>query len=343
MPVQWKKEGNITWYYGQEQLKDTTLNYLKSVKNNNLKQSESEYIPTLREFLAQPKSSGSGGLSNTTSEILTYGKTPDIGVVAKEGYDLRLFTQWFATFLLQVAINLAPYRTGNLRSNIALKWTQFKIEIIYNYYRSASYTFFLNDGYPNNKWKGFIENTRNTIQYLVALYMSGELNQNSIDIFRQYAIGAVALPATLGGRVMQAVNVVKRTSKITGYEKAKLKELGLSPKTLSAKDVANLDILKNPKATGRQFGGNIITPVNVLEKDIAGKKDSHGFIKLLEVGRLKEAKQREGKFVKGLSKMAQEKHAQNNAKSLKNRERINRINQVKIGLRTMNEAKRKGK
>lgn len=92
--------------------------------------------------------------------------------VSNRGGDARPFTYAFAQFCLQVAINLSPYQTGNLRENIDVQWSASYVKILFNAKGTATYTMYLDNGYPNAKWMGFIQNIRTTIVMLCAWYQS---------------------------------------------------------------------------------------------------------------------------------------------------------------------------
>ena len=93
-------------------------------------------------------------------------------IVRNSDGSLRPFTYGFAQFCLQVARNMSPYQTGNLRDNIDVQWSASYVKILFNAKGTATYTMYLDNGYPNAKWMGFIQNIRTTIVMLCAWYQS---------------------------------------------------------------------------------------------------------------------------------------------------------------------------
>lgn len=163
--------------------------------------------------------------------------------VSNSGGQSRPFTHAFAQFCLQVARNLAPYQTGNLRDNIQVSWNYKRIEILFNAKGTATYTTFLDKGYPNAKWMGFIQNIRDVITMLTALYQSydeedeAKLQQAMRTLGRGGRFMRNVAQLRSEDKITQAGKVVLKRAKITGWER---KKLPTSAKTITPQDRATL-------------------------------------------------------------------------------------------------------
>ena len=194
---------------------------------------DKEYIQPVQDFIEQNKLSGEFGDSG--KNLLS---RRSIRVSLSSDKPNTEFSDEFKQFCLQVARNLAPYRTGNLRENITLVTVEDGFYIKYNSKGTAEYVKFLDNGYPSNKWKGFIEYTRKVIRMLVAKYMAGTLTTADILLYGRGGIGVVG-----GQGIKRATSFLRSTRKVTGFERQLMKKsVSGVKKRLTPTKVAELDI-----------------------------------------------------------------------------------------------------
>ena len=200
--------------------------------------------------------------------------------------EVKPFTKNFAQFLLQVAINLSPFRTGNLRDNIGLVYTPYSIEIVFNAKGTAFYGMYLDAGYPSFKWFGWMDNIKQTIRMLCAWYQS----QDDEDLLKLK--GAIAMYG-VGGKFMNAVNVMndkktvesvvrfRRRRGLMGYESTELKkQKQIIPKYVTPQSAGDIDVFRNDRYKHTPLlpiskKGEIIKP---LERTIVGDTEVKGRI-----------------------------------------------------------------
>lgn len=218
---------------------------LQSQKKRDMFISDNEqYIQPVQDFL----------LANYDNRVLGIGgkslwRSRTINVNSKKSSGEVRFSENFKQFLLQVARNLAPYRTGNLRSNIELEITNDQQVVIrYNTKGTADYTRFLDNGYPNAKWKGFIAFTRKVIKNLVASYLAGELSEEEILL---YGRGG----EFKGNSFVRATTQFVDTTKITGWEQERIRKINLGklPNEITPSMVAMADVEFGRRATPSQI------------------------------------------------------------------------------------------
>lgn len=227
------EENDINFQY------ENTSSYFKPLmKQYGGLSDTSEYIEPVREFIYENQTNGELGESGKNLH-----SKRNIKVSLNSEKQQVEFDTSFKQFLLQVAKNLAPYRTGNLREQITLDVTdEYTIIIKYNQKGTAEYTKFLDNGYPNAKWKGFIAYTRNVIKMLVAKYVAGTLTKGDMML---YGRGG---SFRSDGTFRRASSSLRSTRKVTGYEKQLIKATkGITPKQLTPRKVAEASILKEQK------------------------------------------------------------------------------------------------
>jgi len=198
-------------------------------KGSSIRNETENYIKEVTDFLQRnsdlPRNQYSEGFGEVNKSNPRMWTKRYINVGNDDG-ELRPFTYAFAQFCLQVARNLSPYQTGNLRDNIDVSWSSNKIEIMFNSKGTATYMMYLDNGYPNAKWQGFINNIRQTIAMLCMWWQSG----NKED-FAKLNLAVKSLGS--GGKSMRSLrqiqqgkstaSIVKfRRSNITGWERTSL-------------------------------------------------------------------------------------------------------------------------
>lgn len=199
-------------------------------KDGNFVKDLLRYIPIVREFLIKNKDlprnqkSEDFGILNSSKPQMRFKRS--INVANNDG-EIRPFTNAFAQFCLQVAINMSPYQTGNLRDNLALSWSSNHIEILFNAKGTATYTMYLDNGYPNAKWKGFIKNIRVMIIVLCSWYQS----QDKDDISK---LNQAMKVLGKGGKMMKSLKslndntraekIVLRRASVTGWERTRIEK-----------------------------------------------------------------------------------------------------------------------
>jgi hypothetical protein len=171
-------------------------------------------------------------------------------IVTNNTGELRPFTKAFAQVCLQVARNLAPYKTGNLISDMDVEWTPYNIKIVYNKSGRSNYAMFLDDGYPNAKWQGFISYTRSVIATLCAWYQStNERNLEKLDLaVKALARGGYKM-SSFTSLSKDARSVYKlRSAKTTGWEREKQPlYTGRQTRLISASERGFVDKVSNPR------------------------------------------------------------------------------------------------
>lgn len=189
------------------------------------------YMPHVRDFLIKNKdlprnqhSEGFGEVNKSNPHMWT---KRSVMVSNSEG-DLRPFTYGFAQFCLQVARNMSPYQTGNLRDNIAVQWSANFVKILFNAKGTATYTMYLDNGYPNAKWMGFIKNIRTTIVMLCAWYQSKDKEDEKKleQAMRTLGRGGLFMKkiSDLTGDKSKASVVKFRRATMTGWDRARLEK-----------------------------------------------------------------------------------------------------------------------
>lgn len=212
------------------------------------------YIPYLRDFLIKNKSlprnqysEGFGEVNKSNPSMWTKRSIR----VSNSGGDLRPFTYGFAQFCLQVARNMSPYQTGNLRDNIDVQWSASYIRILFNAKGTATYTMYLDNGYPNAKWMGFIQNIRTTIAMLCAWYQSKDKEDEKKleQAMRSLARGGQFMRkiSDLTGDKARASVVKFRRATITGWDRERLEK---GRKTITPQERSMLGARTNIRKEG---------------------------------------------------------------------------------------------
>lgn len=189
------------------------------------------YIPHVRDFLIKNKdlprnqySEGFGEVNKSNPSMWTKRSV----MVSNSNGDLRPFTYGFAQFCLQVARNMSPYQTGNLRDNIDVQWSATFVKILFNAKGTATYTMYLDNGYPNAKWMGFIQNIRTTIVMLCAWYQSKDKEDEKKleQAMRTLGRGGLFMKkiSDLTGDKSRAGIVKFRRATITGWDRERLEK-----------------------------------------------------------------------------------------------------------------------
>lgn len=211
---------------------------------NNFEKSLIEYIPELADFargnynLPRNQYSDGFGEENQSKPKMRFKRSITVG---NNDGEIRPFTRAFAELCLQVARNLSPYQTGNLRDNIQVRWSPEKIDIDFNAKGTATYTFYLDNGYPNAKWRGFIKNIKQTILMMCAWYQSQDTEDMALlnNAIKRLAVGGKFMSSISklnDAKTMASVVKFKR-AKATGWER---KSIELGQKTVTPTERATL-------------------------------------------------------------------------------------------------------
>lgn len=212
------------------------------------------YIPQLRDFLIKnkdlPRNQYSEGFGEVNKSNPSMWTKRSIRVSNSDG-SVRPFTYGFAQFCLQVARNMSPYQTGNLRDNIDVQWSASYIRILFNAKGTATYTMYLDNGYPNAKWMGFIQNIRTTIVMLCSWYQSkDEEDEKKLEqAMRSLARGGQFMRkiSDLTGDKSRASVVKFRRATITGWDRERLEK---GRKTITPQERSMLGARTNIRKEG---------------------------------------------------------------------------------------------
>lgn len=207
------------------------------------------YIPQLRDFLIKnkdlPRNQYSEGFGEVNKSNPSMWTKRSIRVSNSDG-SVRPFTYGFAQFCLQVARNMSPYQTGNLRDNIDVQWSSSYVKILFNAKGTATYTMYLDNGYPNAKWMGFIQNIRTTIVMLCSWYQSKDKEDEKKleQAMRSLARGGQFMRkiSDITGDKARASVVKFRRATITGWDRERLEK---GRKTITPQERAMLGARTN--------------------------------------------------------------------------------------------------